>query len=201
MVDYVAQAIAGNRFDRDARYVLVRIVGDAVTAARLMDEFDFYDRPDGVVKTRFCHPPNLTGTWKCDDDGTYRITQTGSRIHWVATSADQGKDWTHEFDGTLEGDTLSGHYQDRPPGAQRNNGDLVFKVIDENRFTLVRSSRPFGGKVCSRTSSSVAPLPAPTSIGPVVIVVGATRGSAAPVSSGVDVAKGQSLTIRIDPAA
>jgi hypothetical protein len=87
---------------------------------------------------------DLSGTWTCNDGGTYKITQAGDSISWKATSSDGGKEFSHHFDGKIEGDTIKGHYKDDPSGRVHQEGDLEFKLNGSNQLTLQKHSVPFG---------------------------------------------------------
>jgi hypothetical protein len=45
---------------------------------------------------------DLTGTWKCNDGGTYYIRQTGNVVWWNGVSKDNGKTFTNVFRGVLQ---------------------------------------------------------------------------------------------------
>jgi len=81
---------------------------------------------------------NLTGTWVGQDSGVFVVKQSGTTVTWYAHSADN-KTWAHDFRGTLNGDYVVGHFQDRPGFANRYQGDLVVHVVDNNHFEWVPS--------------------------------------------------------------
>jgi hypothetical protein len=87
---------------------------------------------------------SLTGTWKCDDGGTYVLQQFGSILFWEATSPDGGQTWAHRFEGNIEGNEIKGSFKDHPPGAIRQTGDLVFKIINNNQVERTYTSVGYG---------------------------------------------------------
>lgn len=105
---------------------------------------------DGIERKKQESAFSLGGTWQCDDGGTYVITQTGESISWEAKSADEGKTFSHTFNGTIEGNLIRGHFTDHPPGSVRQEGDLEFKIISKNQLTRQKASVPFGCSVMNR---------------------------------------------------
>lgn len=100
---------------------------------------------------------DLSGTWMTNDRALVKIRQIGSSVTWEALSSyDEGKTFTHTFNGVLEGSVLDGHFYDHPPGMNRNSGDLVFRVISADRFELVSSVGSFGAYVFNRRPSGMS---------------------------------------------
>ncbi|MDT5157813.1 MAG: hypothetical protein QOH51_2170 [Acidobacteriota bacterium] len=93
---------------------------------------------------------SLSGTWKCDDGGTYVLTQSGSSLTWEATSPDEGKTWDHTFTGEIEDNEIQGSFKDHPPGIVNNHGRLTFKVISNNRLERTFTEAPYGCTVLVR---------------------------------------------------
>ena len=67
-------------------------------------------------------PPDLNGTWRANDGGTYHVRQIGTQVWWVGLSSDGGKSWTNVFHGTRTGNTVTGSWADTPRGAARSSG-------------------------------------------------------------------------------
>lgn len=105
---------------------------------------------DGIERKKTESALSLGGTWHCDDGGTYVITQTGESISWEAKSADEGKTFSHTFVGKIEGNLITGHFTDHPPGSVRQEGDLEFKIISKNQLTRQKATVPFGCSVMNR---------------------------------------------------
>lgn len=93
---------------------------------------------------------SLSGTWRCDDGGTYIIRQDGAKVTWQGASADGGKTWTHKFEGKIEGDRIVGYFRDIPPGTMRGEGALTVRIVNMKRLEKFASGKPFGGTVWSR---------------------------------------------------
>jgi hypothetical protein len=81
---------------------------------------------------------NLTGTWVGQDAGVFAVRQSGTTVTWYGHSAGN-RTWAHDFKGTLTGDYVVGHFQDRPGFANRYQGDLVVHIVDNNHFEWVPS--------------------------------------------------------------
>jgi hypothetical protein len=81
---------------------------------------------------------NLAGTWVGQDAGVFVVKQSGTTVTWYGHSADN-KTWAHDFKGTLKGDYVVGHFQDRPGFANRYQGDLALHIADNNHFEWVPS--------------------------------------------------------------
>ena len=90
----------------------------------------------------------LAGTWVGQDGGRFTITQAaGARtVTWVGCSADGGRTWHHTFSGRVVGDSLVGRFQDTPPGASRNQGDLALDIVSEGKLAWI-ASLSIDGKV------------------------------------------------------
>lgn len=81
---------------------------------------------------------NLTGTWVGQDSGIFVVKQSGNTIAWYGHAADN-KTWAHDFKGTLQGDYIVGHFQDRPGFTYHYQGALALHILDNNHFVWVAS--------------------------------------------------------------
>lgn len=93
-------------------------------------------------------PPDLNGTWRANDGGTYHVRQIGTQVWWVGLSSDGGKSWTNVFHGTRSGNTVTGSWADTPRGAARSSGTLTLKLSGVNAvlgFKRTASTGGFGG--------------------------------------------------------
>jgi hypothetical protein len=79
---------------------------------------------------------DLTGTWSCNDGGTYFIRQVGNIIWWYGESAPpQGiaqalatkSDWANVAYGASTGDNIVLFWADVPKGSGLNSGSLALK--------------------------------------------------------------------------
>ena len=76
---------------------------------------------------------NLTGTWRADNGGTYVIRQNGSNISWTG----RGGNWRNTFNGTISGNRITGYWQDTASSQTQNAGQLVLRIDNNNRLSLI----------------------------------------------------------------
>ena len=100
---------------------------------------------------------DLSGAWRCNDNGNYYIKQVGNDVWWLG----RGADFANVYRGkmTVRGALGSsvfviGEWADVPaPGTlTRANGQLDLKVISATQFTIVGQTGGFGGTSCNRAS-------------------------------------------------
>lgn len=94
-------------------------------------------------------PTSLTGKWKGDDGGTYRIRAVGNEVWWIGTSADNGSSWTNVYRGVRAGAQISGRWADI--SGPMGNGTMAITV--KSNMQLVRLSNTgseFGGTKWTR---------------------------------------------------
>jgi hypothetical protein len=84
----------------------------------------------------------LSGVWHCSDVGTYYVRQSRERVWWLGLSRDQGREFANVFQGTLQGDTLTGDVMDVPV-----SGDTPLSLAP-----LVLSCAGFGAEATGLTS-------------------------------------------------
>ncbi len=99
---------------------------------------------------------DLSGTWRCDDGGTYVLQESGRQLTWSAQSGDGGQSWSHDFTGTVHACcVVVGQFRDRAPGRARNEGPLVLRIAGPDRLEKVsdESNPVFGGRVWTRERS------------------------------------------------
>jgi hypothetical protein len=94
---------------------------------------------------------DLTGEWLGNDGGTYTIKQTGMQISWEGVSRDQGKSWSHTFNGSIKDNLIAGRFFDHPPGRTKNSGDLKIRIVGANRLEMAVPSGNFSGSVWVRS--------------------------------------------------
>jgi hypothetical protein len=82
------------------------------------------------IPPRFQGPgtDGLTGTWLCDDGGTYYLRRIGNRVMWFGEGGSGG--FANVFDGSVTGTTLSGDWVDVPKfaGGANSQGTLSLNV-------------------------------------------------------------------------
>jgi hypothetical protein len=88
---------------------------------------------------------NLTGTWVCDDEGTYYLRQVGNTVWWLGKSKDGGKSWTNVFRGTIKDNRIVGDWADVPQGESDGAGTLTLEIVlDGARVVELRKKRQVG---------------------------------------------------------
>lgn len=93
-----------------------------------------------------CSFRNLTGEWRSNDGGRYRVTESGNRVNWVAMSGDQGRSWRHTFRGTRTGNVIQGNWADFGPTGPNGRGTLTLRVRDPMHFyRTANTGSGFGG--------------------------------------------------------
>jgi len=83
--------------------------------------------PAAPVHAQCAAPKNVSGTWKANDGGTYRLHVIGDTIWWVGTSADEGRSWTNVFRGTRNGNVIDGEWAD-VRGQAWGHGTLKLRI-------------------------------------------------------------------------
>lgn len=109
---------------------------------------------------------DLSGTWSCDDGGTYYVTQRSQQLFWFGESADGGKAWSNIFhadlsrtgsqDGSVRvGKQIGGAWTDVPKGGARNSGALFLVVDSADAFHIQKEAlgrQNFSGRTFKRTN-------------------------------------------------
>lgn len=92
---------------------------------------------------------DLTGTWMCDDGGTYYVRQIGDDVVWFG----EGRRFSNVFFAKRSGSTITGEWADVPKGSILQQGELSLSL--EGSFSLARSSGTggFGGSRWLRVSA------------------------------------------------
>lgn len=104
-----------------------------------------------VAKREGAKSFSVSGTWRCDDGGTYVLTQSGSSLTWEATSPDNGATWAHTFTGEINNNgAIKGSFKDHPSGIIHQSGRLDFKIISNDRIERTYAEVPFGCSVLVR---------------------------------------------------
>ena len=92
--------------------------------------------------------PQLAGTWKANDGGTYQITQSGNRINWVG----RGRNFINRFNGTINGNIVTGYWQDTAESQTQNRGTLRLKIHNAGHFTRIEQTGGFTGSTWLRAN-------------------------------------------------
>jgi hypothetical protein len=91
---------------------------------------------------------NLTGVWAADDAGTYYVREDGNTIWWLGLSTDEGGSFANVFQGTLQGNQISGSWADVPLGQTSNAGMMTLNVnngVQSYAINRLYVSGGFGG--------------------------------------------------------
>lgn len=109
------------------------------------------------------------------------LQQSGTTVRWAARSAD-GKTWYHDFSGRIQGDYVSGTFQDRPGYVVHQTGSVRMRLVDDCHMIFVSSSVPFVAESWSKTGCAQAAFyrwsargKATLASGEVVAVIGGGR--------------------------
>lgn len=81
----------------------------------------------GNVHAQCAAPKYVSGVWKANDGGTYRLHTVGPTIWWVGMSGDDGRSWTNVFKGTRNGDIIDGEWAD-VRGKSWGHGTLKLRI-------------------------------------------------------------------------
>jgi hypothetical protein len=115
---------------------------------------------------------NLTGRWRCNDNGTYYIRQSGDTLWWLGRDErrkekddkeeeledefDVDSYYTNVFKGRILNDTIEGEWSDVPLGDTMNHGELKIEIKKDNdEIILLRisASGGFGGSIWEKMSN------------------------------------------------
>ncbi|BBO78005.1 hypothetical protein DSCW_54220 [Desulfosarcina widdelii] len=92
---------------------------------------------------------NLTGSWSCNDGGTYYLRQIGRELHWYGEADYSGQPaWANVFSGSILDGRITGKWAAVPKGRSSGAGQLVLEV--KNQGTVLRSVENTGGFKGSR---------------------------------------------------
>ncbi len=93
---------------------------------------------------------DLTGSWRCDDGGTYYVRQAGNEIWWYGESGDGGRSWSNVFYGYIQGNRIVGKWADVPHGQNQGLGEMTMEIQAINRLKAMRKTGGFGGSEWTR---------------------------------------------------
>lgn len=88
---------------------------------------------------------NLTGTWSCDDGGTYYIRQIGNAVWWDGEDTAANPRWANVAHGTISGNTATLEYADVPEGTAIGYGTLVLDIISNDELRAKEKPESYGG--------------------------------------------------------
>jgi len=88
---------------------------------------------------------DLTGTWSCDDGGTYYITQQGHIIWWSGEKSTTEPAWSNVAHGILSNCVLTLEYSDVPKGSATGFSTLVLEVLSSDEMVAREKPQSYGG--------------------------------------------------------
>ena len=88
---------------------------------------------------------DLTGTWTSETSGTYYVRQVGTTVWWVGQSQDGGNSYTNVFNGSRNGDQITGFWADVPAGRNTGSGSLTLSISRTSTHFELRKVRETGG--------------------------------------------------------
>jgi hypothetical protein len=93
---------------------------------------------------------DLTGTWNCNDGGTYYVRQIGDEVWWYGEKAAVSPFFANTAHGKTQGVALVLDWADVPKGATASDGLLIIVVNSANSMDLVYATGSFSGTHWSR---------------------------------------------------
>jgi len=90
---------------------------------------------------------DLTGTWSCDNGGTYYFRQNGDELWWYG---DGGTDWKNVFHGEIHGTQIFGSWADVPSGRKQNTGSLTLEIVSSTKIRRIWTSGNYGGTIWTK---------------------------------------------------
>ena len=108
---------------------------------------------------------SLTGRWSANDGGTYYLRQVGSELWWYGQSGDGGQSWSNVYQGTIQGEQITGSWADVPHGRIQSSGVMSLAINNPNQLTATNRTGGFGGSVWTR-QGAVAVTPPPPATQP-----------------------------------
>jgi hypothetical protein len=88
---------------------------------------------------------DLTGTWTSENNGTYYVRQVGTTVWWVGQSRDGGISYTNVFNGSRNGDQITGFWADVPAGKNTGSGSLTLSISRTGANVELRKVKETGG--------------------------------------------------------
>lgn len=92
-----------------------------------------------------CTRSELTGTWNCDDGGTYYIRQCGETVWWLGEGPGTPPRWSNVAYGTVANGSLALCVGDVPKGAGEGFGKLRLAVAGADELLATEKAWKPGG--------------------------------------------------------
>lgn len=97
---------------------------------------------------------DLTGTWSCDDGGTYYIKQQGHIVWWSAENSATEPAWSNVARGILSNCVLALEYSDVPKGSAAGFSTLVLDVLSNDEMVAREKPQSYSGSHWRRVSGT-----------------------------------------------
>ena len=107
-------------------------------------------RSETIINKKPIAVASLTGTYSCNDGGTYYLRQIGNQLWWFGQSGDDGATWSNVFKGTIRGRTVSGTWADVPKGTIQSGGVMNIQRLSVDKFRVINQTGNFGGTEWTR---------------------------------------------------
>ncbi|MGD8400770.1 MAG: hypothetical protein PVH64_07540 [Bacillota bacterium] len=91
---------------------------------------------------------SLTGTWSCNEGGTYYITQRGDSVYWYGEQNPTSPSWANIGVGKIIGNYIFIEATDIPKGKATAQSNLILYRSGDNYFYRMAGS--WGGSTWSR---------------------------------------------------
>jgi hypothetical protein len=94
---------------------------------------------------------SLTGTWSCDDGGSYYIRQRGAEVFWFGEPSSTDPHWSNVAHGEIDSSgRIRLSWADVPKGRINSGGLLTLQIENNGSLIAVTRTGGFGGSHWSR---------------------------------------------------
>ena len=93
---------------------------------------------------------NLSGVWKCNDNGTYYIRQIGDSIVWYGEQNKSVPEFSNIAFGKIEDNKIILQWYDVPKGTIQGFGKITLEINSINKLSRYSATGEFGGSEWER---------------------------------------------------
>ncbi len=93
---------------------------------------------------------DFTGTWNCDDGGSYYLRQIGNALWWYGESDTVAPVFSNVAHGSIKGNKINVQWADVPKGSILGKGKLTLEIVSDNELKAVSKTGGFSGSVWTR---------------------------------------------------
>ena len=97
---------------------------------------------------------DLTGTWSCDDGGSYYIKQQGHIVWWSGENSAAESAWSNVARGILSNCVLTLEYSDVPKGSATGFSTIVLDVLSNDEMVAREKPQSYSGSHWWRVSGT-----------------------------------------------